>query len=108
MCIRDRVRIHEAFEIAFLPRQRFRKAAERAARRAHFRHALHPRIGNIGLGRGDHVVDHHADLVAHQLAQQPVARRARKAGFDEAEIVGDEGLRHQLVDRCLLYTSRCV
>ena len=55
-------------------------------------------MGQVGARRRQYVVDHQADLVAHQLSHQRRAVVAGKAAFHGPEVVGDEIQLEELVE----------
>ena len=87
--------IHEPLERALLGGEIGREATSRPSGSSYIINAGHS-LGPLG-GLGDHIVDHPANLAAHQFAQPPVLRRSRKLALDRPPLVSHEIKRQQFV-----------
>ena len=77
--------VHELFEAALLLCEGWRESTELAPCPTHFFNRTNS--GNLRLGMGDDIIDHQPDLIAHQLALQPVTRRIGVTPFNRAPLV---------------------
>ncbi|PAV72329.1 hypothetical protein WR25_08953 [Diploscapter pachys] len=94
-----KVGVHEAFEVALLLAHRRREATQRLARCAHVIDGGDARRGDAPARFLDQVVDHHADLAAHQLMRQPARRDVGEARTRRIPAARDDRHREQLVER---------
>ena len=82
--------VHKAFELPFALRHIFRKPADDMTRSADIFNALDPAIDNPGLCCFDHIIDHHADLLADELRNQFIRRVIWIARQDSLPTIRDE------------------
>ena len=90
--------VHEAFEIAFGIGHCRGETGEHPPCPAHIGERFDAGCGGRVTRRGDHIIDHQADLTADQFAQDALLGDIGQSGLYAPEIGSDERLLAQLID----------